>query len=36
MDEHTRKRFKGFEGSANVYLNGVMRSRLASFAEENL
>ncbi|GGB49750.1 ATPase [Oceanisphaera marina] len=30
------ERFKDFEGSANVYLNGVMRSRLASFAEENL
>ncbi|MFH7585219.1 PhoH family protein [Oceanimonas smirnovii] len=30
------ERFKDFEGSANIYLNGVMRSRLASFAEENL
>ena len=30
------ERFKDFEGSANVYLNGVIRSRLASFAEENL
>jgi PhoH-like ATPase len=30
------ERFKEFEGSANVYLNGVVRSRLASFAEENL
>ncbi|PKF63009.1 ribonuclease [Psychromonas sp. psych-6C06] len=30
------ERFKAFEGSANVYLNGVVRSRLASFAEENL
>ncbi len=30
------ERFKDFEGSANVYLNGVVRSRLASFAEENL
>lgn len=30
------ERFKDFEGSANVYLNGVMRSRLAAFAEENL
>ncbi|RCU51660.1 PhoH family protein [Corallincola luteus] len=30
------ERFKDFEGSANVYLNGVVRSRLASFAEEHL
>ncbi|MBY5992999.1 PhoH family protein [Ferrimonas balearica] len=30
------ERFKDFEGSANVYLNGVVRSKLASFAEENL
>ena len=30
------ERFKDFDGSANVYLNGVVRSRLASFAEENL
>lgn len=30
------ERFKDFEGSANVYLNGVVRSRLAEFAEENL
>jgi PhoH-like ATPase len=30
------ERFKDFEGSANIYLNGVVRSRLASFAEENL
>lgn len=30
------ERFKSFEGSANLYLNGVVRSRLASFAEENL
>jgi len=30
------ERFKDFEGSANVYLNGVMRSRLAEFAEEHL
>ena len=30
------ERFKDFEGSANLYLNGVVRSRLASFAEENL
>jgi len=30
------ERFKHFEGSANVFLNGVVRSRLASFAEENL
>lgn len=30
------ERFKPFEGSANVFLNGVVRSRLAEFAEENL
>lgn len=30
------ERFKSFEGSANIYLNGVQRSRLASFAEEQL
>ncbi|MDP5146963.1 PhoH family protein [Shewanella sp. ULN5] len=30
------ERFKDFEGSANVYLNGVVRSRLAEFAEEHL
>ncbi|MGF1682009.1 PhoH family protein [Photobacterium minamisatsumaniensis] len=30
------ERFKNFEGSANIYLNGVVRSRLAEFAEENL
>lgn len=30
------ERFKDFDGSANIFLNGVMRSRLASFAEENL
>lgn len=30
------ERFKHFEGSACVYLNGVVRSRLAEFAEENL
>ncbi|MEO2280546.1 PhoH family protein [Pseudoalteromonas pernae] len=30
------ERFKHFEGSATVNLNGVVRSRLASFAEENL
>lgn len=30
------ERFKNFEGSANVYLNGVVRSRLASFAESEL
>ncbi|CAG8999994.1 MAG: hypothetical protein CENE_01983 [Candidatus Celerinatantimonas neptuna] len=30
------ERFKNFEGSANVYLNGVVRSRLASFAEQRL
>ena len=28
--------FKPFEGSANIYLNGIQRSRLASFAEERL
>ncbi|WP_299019352.1 PhoH family protein [uncultured Photobacterium sp.] len=30
------ERFKNFEGSANIYLDGVIRSRLAEFAEENL
>lgn len=30
------ERFKDFEGSANIFMNGVVRSRLASFAEENL
>ncbi|MEI6858687.1 MAG: PhoH family protein [Shewanella sp.] len=30
------ERFRDFEGSANIYLNGVVRSRLAEFAEENL
>lgn len=30
------ERFKSFDGSANIFLNGVIRSRLASFAEENL
>ncbi len=30
------ERFKDFEGSATVNLNGVVRSRLAQFAEENL
>ncbi|BCV38176.1 MULTISPECIES: PhoH family protein [Shewanella] len=30
------ERFKNFEGSANIYLNGVVRSRLAEFAEEQL
>lgn len=30
------ERFKNFDGSATVNLNGVVRSRLASFAEENL
>jgi PhoH-like ATPase len=30
------ERFKNFEGSANIFLNGVVRSRLASFAEENM
>ena len=30
------EKFKYFSGSATVYLDGVVRSRLASFAEENL
>lgn len=30
------ERFKDFEGSATVNLKGAMRSRLATFAEENL
>ncbi|MBY6197088.1 PhoH family protein [Vibrio hangzhouensis] len=30
------ERFKNFGGSANIHLNGVVRSRLAEFAEENL
>lgn len=30
------ERFKDFPGSATINLNGVVRSRLASFAEENL
>lgn len=30
------ERFKQFEGSANIYLNGVVRSRLAEFAEQYL
>lgn len=30
------ERFKPFEASANIYLNGIQRSRLASFAEEEL
>lgn len=30
------ERFKNFEGSASITLQGVMRSRLASFAEQNL
>lgn len=30
------ERFKNFSGSTTVNLNGVVRSRLASFAEENL
>jgi PhoH-like ATPase len=30
------ERFKDFDGSANIYLNGVVGSRLAEFAEENL
>ena len=30
------ERFKDFEGSATVHIAGVMRSRLASFAEKNL
>jgi len=30
------ERFKDFSGSATINLNGVVRSRLASFAEQNL
>ncbi len=30
------ERFKNFEGSTTINLNGVVRSRLASFAEANL
>jgi PhoH-like ATPase len=30
------EKFKYFEGGANIYLNGVIRSRLAEFAEEHL
>ncbi|MBL6734988.1 MAG: PhoH family protein, partial [Shewanellaceae bacterium] len=30
------EQFKDFDGSANVYLKGVQRSRLARFAEEHL
>ncbi len=30
------ERFREFEGSANIFLNGVVRSRLASFAEEHM
>ena len=30
------ERFKNFERSANIYINGVVRSKLAEFAEENL
>ena len=30
------ERFKNFEGSSTINLSGVVRSRLASFAEENL
>jgi len=30
------ERFKDFEGSANIDLNGVVRSRLAEFAEKHL
>ncbi|MEZ9869010.1 PhoH family protein [Vibrio sp. 10N.261.51.A3] len=30
------EKFKNYEGSANIYLNGVVRSRLAEFAEENM
>ncbi|RYV04233.1 ribonuclease [Shewanella sp. OPT22] len=30
------EKFKDFDGSANIYLNGVVRSRLAEFAEEQL
>lgn len=30
------ERFKDFNGSANIFLDGVQRSRLASFAENNM
>ena len=30
------EKMKNFEGSAHVYLDGVVRSRLAEYAEENL
>jgi len=30
------EKFKDFSGSATLNLDGVVRSRLASFAEENL
>ena len=30
------ERFKNFEGSANIHLTGVVRSRLAEYAEQNL
>ncbi|SHO54888.1 PhoH family protein [Vibrio quintilis] len=30
------EQFKNFSASANIHLNGVVRSRLAKFAEENL
>nr|WP_273016759.1 hypothetical protein [Alteromonas macleodii] len=30
------EKFKDFSGSATINLDGVVRSRLASFAEENL
>ena len=30
------ERFKGYEGAANVHLEGVFRSRLAEYAEEHL
>lgn len=30
------ERFRGFEGSANIHLEGIFRSRLAEYAEKNL
>lgn len=30
------ERFKGFEGAANVHLEGIFRSRLAEYAEQHL
>ena len=30
------ERFKGFDGAANVHFEGIFRSRLAEYAEENL